>query len=181
MSHVRRVVTGVDGAGRSVVLDDGKAPRVHDFAHIPGMGTTLLWATVRDDGRAYVGDDATPLLTRDLPGPGETRFLLITFPPDAVYADPGFDPRAAAEETRRVSPDLAALFEPDHPGMHATDSLDYILVLDGAIQLELDDAVIVELSAGDVVVQCANRHAWRNPGPSAVTLAVVHVGRPPGD
>lgn len=168
----------MDGAGRALVVDDGLAPRTHDFAHIPSMSTTLLWATVREDGRAYVGDDPTQILVHDLPAPGETRFLTITFPPDSVYADPGFDPVAAQEETRQVSPDLAARFEPDHPGMHVTDTLDYVILLHGEIHLELDDGVVVALAAGDVVVQCGNRHAWRNPGNSPTTLAVVQVGRP---
>jgi mannose-6-phosphate isomerase-like protein (cupin superfamily) len=179
MSRQRRLVTGVDGAGRSVVVSDGPAPRTHDFTHIPAMGTTLMWATVRDDGRSHAGADPTPALTRDLPAPGETRFLLVTFPPDAVYAAPGFDAVAAQEETRRVSPDLATRFEPDAPGMHTTDTLDYVIVLDGDIRLELDDGVTVPLSTGDVVVQCAGRHAWRNPAPTPVTLAVVQLGPPP--
>ena len=177
MPSPRRVVTGVDDAGRSVVLSDGPSPNSHDFTHIPGMGTTLVWATVREDGKAYAGDDPTPAVTRDLPGPGETRFLIVRFPPEAVYADPGFDAAAARAETRRVSPDLAERFEPDHPGMHATDTLDYMIVLDGEIHLELDDGATVALKTGDVVVQCANRHAWRNPGATPVTLGVVQVGR----
>lgn len=176
MPSARRVVTGVDGTGRSAVLADGAAPRSHDFAHIPGMSTTTLWATVAGDDRPYAGTDPTPSVEGDLPGPGETRFKVVTFPPDAVYAAPGFDGAAAAEENRRVAPDLAALFEPDDPAMHATDTLDYIVVLSGPINLELDDKEVVALATGDVVVQCGNRHAWRNPGDAPAVLAVVHVG-----
>jgi len=172
---VRRVVTGVDDTGRSVVLHDGPAPRSHDFVHVPGMRTTLLWAT---DAGAGAGVDPTPTLLHDLPDAGGTRFLTVSFPPETVYTDPAFDPARAAEETRAVSPDLAARFEPDHPGMHATETVDYQIVLKGPIHLELDDGVVA-LSTGDVVVACGNRHAWRNLGDTPAMLGVVMVGRPP--
>jgi mannose-6-phosphate isomerase-like protein (cupin superfamily) len=178
VTAIRRVVTGIDGDGHSVVLDDGAAPRTHEYQHIPGMDTTLLWATVAGDLDAYRGVDPTPAVTRDLPGPGETRFLLVRFPPDAVYASPGFDAAAAEAETRMVSPQLAARFEPDSPGMHATDTVDYQILLSGRLDLELDDGRLVALNPGDVVVQCGNRHAWRNPGEHPALLGVVMVGRP---
>jgi mannose-6-phosphate isomerase-like protein (cupin superfamily) len=178
MTAIRRVVTGVDQAGRSVVLGDGPAPRTHEYRHIPGMTTTLLWATAAEDLDAYAGVDPTPAVTRDLPGPGETRFLLVQFPPDAVFADPGFDAAAAEAETRAVSPQLAARFEPDSPGMHTTDTIDYQIVLSGRLDLELDDGRLVSLNPGDVVVQCGNRHAWRNPGDHPAVLGVVMAGRP---
>lgn len=178
MTAVRRVVTGVDETGRSVVLSDGPAPRTHEYQHIPGMDTTLVWATVAGDLGTHTGVDPTPTLTRDLPGPGETRFVLVRFPPDAVYADPGFDAAAAQTETKTVSPQLAARFEVDSPGMHTTDTVDYQIVLSGRLDLELDDGRLVALNPGDVVVQCGNRHAWRNPGDHPALLGVVMTGRP---
>ena len=60
--------------------------------------------------------------------------------------------------------------------MHTTDSVDYVLVLDGEAWLELDDGQVSHLRAGDVVVQNGTRHAWRNLGTEPVTLAVVQVG-----
>lgn len=66
--------------------------------------------------------------------------------------------------------------EPDNPGMHVTDSVDYVLVLDGTIWLDLDDGTMVRLGPGDTVIQNATRHAWRNLGREPATLAVVHVG-----
>jgi hypothetical protein len=111
-----------------------------------------------------------------LPLPGGTCFLIVRFPPDSVYADPGFDPAAAAAEQRMASPGIAELFEPDYPGMHTTDSVDYIVVLAGEVWLELDDGQVSRLRAGDTVVQNGTRHAWRNLSTEPVTLAVVQVG-----
>ena len=49
--------------------------------------------------------------------------------------------------------------------MHRTNSLDYGIVLSGAVELELDDGMVTRLGAGDIVVQRGTIHAWRNPSP----------------
>src|SRR3546814_2690014 len=74
----------------------------------------------------------------------------------------GFDPVEADREQLEHLPGLAELFEADCPGMHRTQSIDYDIVVEGRIWLELDDGTEVELHAGDVAVQQGNRHAWRN-------------------
>lgn len=73
-------------------------------------------------------------------------------------------------------PGLAERFEPESPGMHTTDSVDYGILLEGEISLELDDGKTVALKAGDVVVQNGTRHAWRNPGTEPATLIFVLIG-----
>jgi mannose-6-phosphate isomerase-like protein (cupin superfamily) len=180
--NVRRVVTGHRADGTATVVDDGPPPRSHDFVAIDGMRETLVWVTAA--GAAIVADGADPTPSaRDLPGTGGTRFAIVRFPPDAVYADPAFDGAAAAAEHLRVSPELAALFEPDAPGMHTTDTVDYAIVLEGEIWLELDDDELVHLARGDVVVQNGTRHAWRNRSGEPATVAFVNVGaerRPQG-
>jgi hypothetical protein len=47
--------------------------------------------------------------------------------------------------------------------MHRTQSLDYGVVLDGSIELLLDSDEIQLMHRGDVAVQRATMHAWRNP------------------
>lgn len=170
--EVRRVVTGHDPSGMAVVVSDGPAPRTHDFRHVPGMSATMVWATA--PGQPADAADPTPGLRSQLPGPGGTCFVIVRFPPDDVLGTA--DPVAAGAEHRMASPGLAERFEPGNPGMHATDSVDYVLVLDGAIWLDLDDGKMTRLGPGDTVIQNATRHAWRNLGDSPATLAVVHVG-----
>jgi quercetin dioxygenase-like cupin family protein len=55
------------------------------------------------------------------------------------------------------------------PLMHRTQSLDYGIVLEGEIELELDDGSVSILKSGDVAVQRATNHAWRNPSSTAWT------------
>ncbi|ETI24253.1 hypothetical protein G647_03622 [Cladophialophora carrionii CBS 160.54] len=49
------------------------------------------------------------------------------------------------------------------PLMHRTQSLDYGVVLEGTIEMELDDGSVTVLKRGDVAVQRGTNHAWRNP------------------
>ena len=57
---------------------------------------------------------------------------------------------------------------------HRTDSIDYIVVISGAIDMELDDSV-VHLKAGDVMVQRGTIHNWVNRGTAPCVLAVVLI------
>jgi hypothetical protein len=174
--RVRRVVTGIDGNGRAVVVSDETAPRFHDFASIPGMSETLVWETRANEPVPEAPVDTTVDAQSMVPGPGATMLKIVRFPPDAVFADPSFDPRAADAEQADAQPGLAELFESDNPGMHTTPTIDYALVLDGEITLELDDGKLVPLAQGDVVVQNGTRHAWRNPGSEPATIAFFTFG-----
>jgi quercetin dioxygenase-like cupin family protein len=60
------------------------------------------------------------------------------------------------------------------PRNHRTDSIDYIAVISGSIDMELDGAV-VHLEAGDVMVQRGTIHNWINRGPDSCVLAIVLV------
>jgi quercetin dioxygenase-like cupin family protein len=57
---------------------------------------------------------------------------------------------------------------------HRTDSIDYIVVLSGEIDMELDDST-VHLRAGDVMVQRGTIHNWVNNGTAPCVLAVILI------
>jgi quercetin dioxygenase-like cupin family protein len=46
---------------------------------------------------------------------------------------------------------------------HRSSSIDYGIVLSGAVELELDDGAITTAKAGDIIVQRGTVHLWRNP------------------
>jgi quercetin dioxygenase-like cupin family protein len=55
-------------------------------------------------------------------------------------------------------------FAPSLPGiMHRTQSLDYGIVLEGQIELVLDSGETRLMAKGDIAVQRATMHTWRNP------------------
>lgn len=53
--------------------------------------------------------------------------------------------------------------------MHRTFSIDYGVVIAGRLELTLDGGEIVELAAGDIVVQRGTNHLWRNPSENEIT------------
>jgi len=61
---------------------------------------------------------------------------------------------------------------------HRTDSIDYIVIISGEIDMELDGSV-VHLKAGDVMVQRGTIHNWVNRGTAPCVLAVVLVDAKP--
>jgi hypothetical protein len=170
----RRVVTGHSG-GKAVSVSDGPSPKAKVYNSVPGQGSTLLWATSAVPEVPHRGE-AVSASTGYVPAPGETRFLFVTFPPDSVMMSPNFNPAAAGAEYMEHMPELASKFEMDHPGMHTTDTVDYGIVLEGEVWLELDDGKQIHLQAHDAVVQNGTRHAWRNKTQTPVKMAFVLIG-----
>ncbi len=169
----RRVVTGhVDG--RFVVLDDNRFP-TYDFQSRPGFAQAFLWAT---SNGVFKKQDRTgpdvPIST--LPDEQVTTLQVVIFPPASIT---GLDVHDAGKPSREFAerlPGLAATFEHEHPGMHTTATVDDAIVLSGDISLELNDGGFIDVSAGDIVIQQAARHRWRNRGLSPAILAFVMVG-----
>ncbi|KXX55885.1 cupin domain-containing protein [Rhodococcus sp. LB1] len=169
----RVVVTNSDGS--SQVVEAGEPPRTSVYAATPGFQQSLVWCTPPEVTLDPPAEDPTLAATSMIPGPAETHLVVLTLPPDSVYADPSFDAAAAGAEMARNAPGLAELFEPDVPGMHTTPTVDYNVVLDGEVWLELTGGT-VHLTPGTVVVQHGTRHAWRNKGDRPVTLLAVMIG-----
>jgi quercetin dioxygenase-like cupin family protein len=74
---------------------------------------------------------------------------------------------------------LLALEPGNAPRMHRTDSLDYSVVLQGEIDMELDDGVMVHCKQGDVIVQRGTVHNWLNRGTETCVLAFVLMDAKP--
>lgn len=172
----RRIVTGHTADGKATVVQDGQPPRSYELKHTPGFAQALVWATPAAPAVPFDGTDPTPAVASYVPEPGATRLIRLTFPPDSVFLSADFDPAAAAEEQLETSPGIAELFEADHPGMHTTDTVDYGVLLQGEVVLELDDGNEVPLTPGDIVVQNGTRHAWRNRSDAPATMLFVLIG-----
>lgn len=171
---VRRVVTGHDSSGKSVfVSDDAVAAR--EPVLLPGSEFTVLWA---GDQTPRFPDDGTPPKWHSyFPPIGGFRFGVITLPPGNAEADPAnLSAEEALADAEEKLPGLLAYMDPDDPGMHTTDTIDFEVVLEGTLVLELDDGAEVTLRPGDTVVQNGTRHRWRNPGDAPARFAVFMCG-----
>ena len=158
---VKRVVTGHDAAGRSVVTASEEVPE------LPlGPGATS-WNPWQSEGPASYPDDG-----RDPPPP---RNL---FPPVGGFRVSIIQLRAGGTEAfdAFIAESLASVADLAKPGMHKTATTDFILVLSGQLTLELDDGVEEVLHPGDIVIQNGTRHRWINRGDTDAVWASFVVG-----
>jgi quercetin dioxygenase-like cupin family protein len=176
MSAIRRVVAGNDAGGKSVFLSDGVVPHSHAFKFMPGQAQTRVWFTAGPPTTTPPPKEPTSDTGPVVPGHGGASFVIVHYAPDSAVTEPGFDPERANAEFVTYAPDITAAMDPDDPGMHRTHSVDYGVVLDGEIWLELDDGAQARLTRGDTIVQLGGRHAWRNKTDRPATVAFVLTG-----
>jgi hypothetical protein len=77
----------------------------------------------------------------------------------STYRRPSFDGEAARNESLIRLKVLADHFEKEDPAMHRTNTVDYAIVYDGEIWMQLDNGETLRLKRGNVVVQNGTRHA----------------------
>jgi quercetin dioxygenase-like cupin family protein len=173
----RRVVTVLGDDGKSKVHEDALLPH-YDVPVLPGAQMLKVWGSEEPAAPGV----APPVDVNDpfFPGPDGNRWQITIFPPAPTEEPvvPSDDElQAMAAETERVFPGLADKFEPDAPGFHTSDTIDYVLVLEGEVYLKLDDGVEVHLTPGTCVVQNGTRHAWENRGSvRAIVVACILGG-----
>jgi hypothetical protein len=174
MIEFKRVVTAVDEHGRSVFHEEAPLPPT-TIGLLPGAEFFLVWG----------GDTLPPVpVTKPeavvapfFPGPTGTRFGLLRIPPAGSAAGPVGGAALLAEAEEKL-PGLVSHLEPDAPGMHTTQTVDYDMIVEGELWLELDDGAEVRLPAGSCIVQNGTRHAWHNRSDQPATLLFVLLGAP---
>ena len=148
-SPVRRVVTG-HGADRTAkVLTDAAASNKRISKS--GGVSTLIWCTDRTPADISGGESVEDMGARLLgtpPPPNGTRFTVNDIPPG------------------RIGP------------MHRTETIDYVIVLSGELEMQMDDST-VKLKAGDVLVQRGTHHAWINRGSEPARIAFILIDAKP--
>lgn len=161
--HIRRVITGHDENGKAVVISDGLAPSVRTNPLRPGHIAVDLWKTFASPAILNEDEEDPTVGPRQIhPPPRGTVFRITEYAPetdairkmDAAQAIEVFKAQGSAHAS-------TASRTSRHPLMHRTETVDYAVVLSGAITMLLDDQDI-SLKAGDVVIQRGTNHAWCN-------------------
>lgn len=161
-------MTGHDASGKAVVLMDGAAPNVKVRQAQGGVVSTLLWVTDESPANVAGREDRAARDIGVAPPPRGTVFRIVDFPPLADAA--AIDNQAMLREMGLSAGAGVAR----HPSMHRTRSIDYAVVLQGEIDMLLDDSQ-VHLEAGDVLVQQATNHAWVNHGGESCRIAFILI------
>ncbi len=142
---IRRFVTGHDADHVAKVLMQG--PATNAKYPSPGTVSTLIWSTDRTPADIAVGEEIEDLGARIIgtaPPANGTRFAIIDFPPG------------------------------NQARMHRTETIDYVIVLEGEIEMDMDDST-AKMKAGDVMVQRGTNHAWANRSNRRARVAFVLI------
>ena len=110
-----------------------------------GSTSTLIWSSDECPAEIWSKEDYGARKLGTQPPPNGTRFTIMNLPPET-------------------------------PGrMHRTDTLDIIFVMDGKIDMGLDNGTSVTLNKGDVMVQQGTNHSWDNSYKEPCRLAIVLI------
>jgi len=146
----RRVVTGHDTRGKSVILSDGVPPQ-HHAMHGAAIGADFheMWSDA----------DAVPELTT-VAGrePNERPFTIMPLSGHLLRILDVYPLKDGGKRTV----------------MHRTRTLDYVVVIEGELVLILADSEVV-LNPGEVVVQRGTDHAWENRSDTIARAAFFHI------
>jgi hypothetical protein len=169
---VRRVVTGINKAGKSVIIEDGPVRKTRTVPERPGYVSSEVWIT-RGAPVPIDDPDRTMDVSTVAPVSGGTILRIIDIPPE---------PKDPAERERGIRATFGSLYKDadhrpaggSHPGMHVTDTVDYALVLSGEIYAVMDEGETL-LKAGDVLIQRGTNHAWSNRSNENCRIAFVLI------
>jgi mannose-6-phosphate isomerase-like protein (cupin superfamily) len=146
----RRVVTGHDESGKSIILSDGPPPQHHSIRGAAvGADFHEMWSTLQPVPRLNSTEASEPneRVFTIMPPSGHLLRILDVYPPQ--------------EGGKRTV-------------MHRTETLDYVVVIEGELVLVLEDSEVL-LAQGDVVVQRGTNHAWENRSDKVARLAFFHI------
>ena len=142
LPEVRRIVTGHGRNGGSKIIWDKSTTNARQVK--PGLVTTLVWSTDQLPVDISMGERIRDAGdARDIRQmPNGTQFVIVDFGPGTVDV------------------------------WHRTETIDYVVVISGEIDMGLDDST-TRLKAGDVVIQRGTNHVWSNRGKSPTTCRGV--------
>jgi hypothetical protein len=168
---MRRVITGDNAQGQSVVIFDGGPSSEKGN---PDMGEMFeIW---EDAAFGPLTPSAKEDLgaTRPVLGPRKGNFQVRWF---AIHPRPEGVPKPLLDASMREQ--FAEFYgaghiidQTLHPGMHETHSVDIICLLQGEASLILEGGE-TRLRPGNVVIQRGTNHAWKAHGGPALFLAVL--------
>ena len=172
---MRRVITGEDANGKSVVILDGPPSGEIGDPNLGGLFEIWHEAVSGEFDKTATADLGEPKSILS-PGAGKVkvRWFAISPAPEGVPAD------MIKAVARQRFADFGAEHElrdqDRHPAMHQTETLDIICLISGEASLVLDNEER-RLKPGNIVIQRGTSHGWTAHGGPALFLAVLIARR----
>ncbi len=173
----RRIVTGHDEQGRSIVISDAAAENLLPNPSDPDRGHINFWRTegVPANGRDESDPAAGPVFPL-APPKGGTLFRFFQIAPEKNEAGLPQEERDARMAKMFEAAGAGDARQPmgRHSSMHRTETLDYIVLLKGEVTavLELGE---VTMRPFDVLIQRGTNHGWVNRGDEPALLLAVLI------
>lgn len=172
---MRRVITGDDKDGKSVIILDGGPSSSYGVPDLGGLFE--IWEDAAsgplDPKEAKDLGNATPKLG-PRKGNVQVRWFVVQPTPPDVPKD--VLDKATRERFAEMGGADHMVDQSRHQAMHETHTIDVICLLQGRVKLVLEGAE-TELTPGQVVIQRGTNHAWEAIGGPAMLLAVL-IDRP---
>ena len=172
----RRVVTGHDAEGRSIIASDGECAASQAVWHRDFV-LNDAWRCEQLPADNLSTDEPCRMPMELEPAPTGNVIRVLQFPPDREYiaiasADvhSGFDALGSSGSAA-----VAAYDEAPHPLMHRTNSVDYIIIISGEIYAVMERGETL-LRQGDVLIQRGTNHAWANRSDQPCVMVAVLNG-----
>ena len=128
-------------------------------------------------GRSMVGSDS---VINSQPGKMQpaisiANLWLNTLPPALDGADPALQDFPMLPNNGGAVFRILELMPGTPPHMHKTETIDYIVVLAGTLNMLLDDGTELAMKSHDVMIQRATVHGWANRGSEPCRFATVVI------
>lgn len=169
---VRRVITGHNENGKSIVMVD--EVMTADLGHVltpegqPNVRLSDVWISRSvPDSNVGIDDTVEGKVTLQPPAGGAV-FRTLEIPPDS---ERNFDAMHRYFEQMNAADRLEGK---QHPGMHQTDTVDFLVIIFGEVWLIFDEGEVL-LKQGDTCVQRGTLHAWSNRSDKPCLLAGVLI------
>jgi hypothetical protein len=172
---MRRIITGDNASGKSVVILDGGPSSTFGDPSLGGLFE--IWEDAAS-GPLDTSDANDLGAKKPVLGPRkgnvQVRWFVVSPPPSGA-------PREAMNKLARERfAEMGGAHhirdQTRHPAMHTTETIDVICLLQGDVTLILDEGE-TRLKPGQVVIQRGTNHAWQAHGGPALLLAVL-IDRP---
>jgi naringenin degradation protein FdeH len=181
IKRFRRIVTGHDAQGRSVILSDDTSPHVMPIMNQSNFAVTDFWRTTSTpaDNGPRTSDDPCGLPIQVAPPGNGSVFRVVQFPPDRDWAAKAaaMGGSVAIDETAKAAHTGGPV---RHAHMHRTRSIDYAIVLSGEIWAVMDEGE-TRMTTGDMLIQRGTNHAWANRSNAPCMVAFVLIDAKPVD
>lgn len=168
---MRRVITGEDANGKSLVIVDGPPSGEIGDPNLGGLFEIWHEAVSGEFDRRARSDlgETKPILS---PAHGKVKVRWFVISPAPEGAPPEMIKQVVRERFADFGAEHELTDQDRHPAMHKTETLDIICLISGEASLVLDNEER-RLKPGNIVIQRGTSHGWTAHGGPALFLAVL--------